>query len=258
MPLALRREPSRLEGWYGPPRLFSYRAEVQPVFDRHCVRCHDYQGKSGDTLNLAGDQTLTFNTSYNTLWRKKLIKAIGAGPVEVQPAYSWGSHASRLVEVLRKGHQEIALSTEEFDRIATWIDINAPYYPRYASAYPANLAGRSPLSPPQLKRLTELTGVPFDKLAGFAQNRGPQVSFARPELSPCLAKFEDKTDPAYQEALAIIQAGQATLDERPRADMTGFELLGVEAKREDKYVAREQVELASRRAIREQKRVYDE
>jgi len=258
MPLALRRPPSRLEGWYGPPRLFNYQAEVQPVFDQHCIRCHDYEGEAGGTLNLAGDQTLTFNTSYNTLWRKKLIKAIGAGPVEVQPAYSWGSHASRLVEALREGHEQVALSTEEFDRIVTWIDINAPYYPRYASAYPANLAGRSPLSPPQLKRLDELTGVPFDKLAGFAQNRGPQVSFDRPEFSPCLAPFEDQTDPAYQEALAIIQAGQAKLEERPRADMTGFELHGTEAKREDKYSTREQVEVANRQAIREHRRTYDE
>ncbi len=29
--------PSRLEPWYGPPRNFSYLAEVQPVFDEHCV-----------------------------------------------------------------------------------------------------------------------------------------------------------------------------------------------------------------------------
>ena len=36
-PLALRRPPSRLEPWHGPPRNFSYSAEVQPVFDRHCV-----------------------------------------------------------------------------------------------------------------------------------------------------------------------------------------------------------------------------
>jgi len=258
MALALRREPSRLEDWYGPPRLFSYQTEVQPVFDQHCVRCHDYEGEAGGTLNLAGDRTLTFNTSYNTLWRKQLVKAIGAGPVQTQQPYAWGSHASRLAEVLREGHEDVALSAEDFDRIVTWIDLNAPYYPRYASAYHDNLTGRSPLSPPQLKRLSELTGVPFDKLAGFAQNKGPQVSFDRPELSPCLAKFEDKTDPGYQEALTIIQAGLTTLAGRPRADMNGFELHGVEAKREERYAGRRDVEVASRRALSEETRVYDQ
>ena len=41
-PSALRREPSEIEPWYGPPRIFSYLAEVQPVFDKNCVRCHDF------------------------------------------------------------------------------------------------------------------------------------------------------------------------------------------------------------------------
>ncbi|MFO7621816.1 MAG: hypothetical protein R6W81_11225, partial [Bacteroidales bacterium] len=64
LPLALRRPPSRLEGWYGPPREFDFMAEVQPVFDRHCVTCHDYGKEAGETLNLAADRTFTFNTAY--------------------------------------------------------------------------------------------------------------------------------------------------------------------------------------------------
>ena len=36
-PLAVQRPPQRLEPWYGPPRKFNYLAEVQPVFDKHCV-----------------------------------------------------------------------------------------------------------------------------------------------------------------------------------------------------------------------------
>jgi hypothetical protein len=30
----------RLEGFYGPPLGFSYPKEIQPIWDRHCVRCH--------------------------------------------------------------------------------------------------------------------------------------------------------------------------------------------------------------------------
>lgn len=39
--LALRAGPQALEPFYGPPRGFSYAREVQPVFDRHCTRCHN-------------------------------------------------------------------------------------------------------------------------------------------------------------------------------------------------------------------------
>lgn len=53
---------------------------------------------------------------------------------------------------------------------------------------------------------------------------GSQVSFTRPEVSPCLAKFTDTSSPAYQEALAIIRAGSEKLAKTPRADMPGFQL----------------------------------
>jgi len=257
MPLALKRPPSRLEGWRGAPRLFNYAREVQPVFDRHCVACHDYGKEAGKKLVLAGDRTNTFNTSYNELWRKRYIRAIGAGPSDIQQPYSWGSHASRLVEVIRDGHNDVELSEEEFDRIATWIDLNAPYYPRYDCAYPANLTGRCPLDDKQLDRLTELTGVPFAKLAIHNKNAGPQISFDRPRLSPCLANFEDTTDPDYVEALRIIEAGMRMLEQRPRADMPGFEACAVDQQRQRDYAMRQREEMRHRRAIRDGRKRYD-
>jgi hypothetical protein len=40
--LALRAGPKELEPFHGgPPRGFSFIREVQPILDRHCVRCHD-------------------------------------------------------------------------------------------------------------------------------------------------------------------------------------------------------------------------
>jgi len=257
MPVALQRPPSKPRRWYPEPRLFNYAAEVQPVFDKHCVRCHDYGKDAGRKLLLAGDRTNTFNTSYNELWRKKYIKAIGAGPADIQPAYSWGSHASKLIDVIRKGHNDVKLTRAEFERLTTWIDINGPYYPRYDTAYPDNLTGRSPLDGRQIKRLTELTGVPFAKLASHGANAGPQISFERPELSPSLEKLKDTGDPKYVEALAIIQAGKGTLAKRPRADMAGFRACTVDQRREQEYVAREQIELRNRQAIRQGRKLYD-
>ncbi|MHC4603516.1 MAG: HzsA-related protein [Planctomycetota bacterium] len=257
MPIALQRPPSKLRGWHGKPRLFSYISEVQPVFDRHCVSCHDYGKEAGEKLNLARDRTNTFNTSYNELWRKNYIKAIGAGPADVQQPYSWGSHASKLVKVIRQGHEDVKLTSAEFETIAAWIDINAPYYPRYDSAYPDNLAGRSPLDSKQINRLTELTGVPFAKLANYNTNLGTQVSFDRPEISPCLQKFEDTSGPEYSEALAIIQAGSRTLQKRPRADMDGFQACLLDRRRQQVYTMRQQIEWRNRRAIHNGRKLYE-
>lgn len=255
--IALQGAPNKLDGWKGAPRLFSYMQEVQPVFDRHCVECHDFGQEAGEKLLLAGDRTNTFNVSYNELWRKKYIRAIGAGPSETQGAMSWGSHVSKLVSVIRSEHFGVQLSRDDFERIVTWIDINGPYYPRYDCAYPDNLAGRCPLDNGQLKRLTELTGVPFAKLATHNNNAGPQVSYDRPRLSPCLAKFEDTSCPEYLEALAIIEAGRQMLAQRPRADMPGFEACPTDQRRQRNYAMRQQAEMSSRRAINEGRKLYD-
>jgi hypothetical protein len=257
VPAALRRPPSKLQGWKGKPRLFNYMSEVQPVFDRHCVRCHDYGKDAGQELNLAADRTLTFNTSYNELWRKKYINAIGAGPADIQPAYSWGSHTSKLVEVIRQEHYDVALTEAEFEAIVTWIDLNAPYYPRYDCAYPDNLTGRSPLSDKQIGRLSELTGVPFTKLANHQANLGPQISFDRPRLSPCLQKLAESGDPKYVEALEIIRTGSRMLSEHPRADMVGFQPCDIHREHQQKYAARKQIESRSRQAIRKNEKLYD-
>ena len=257
MPMALRRGPSKLADWYGPPRTFSYLAEVQPVFDKHCASCHDFGKRTGEKLLLCGDKTLTFNVSYEELWRKKYVKVVGAGPPEIVQALSWGSHASPLAKEVLEKYKAGKLDKESFDRVITWIDLNAPYYPEYSTAYPNNLAGRSPLTDSELKRLAELTGVPFAAQADQAKSPGPTVTFDRPEKSPCLDRFDGHAGPRYKEAVATIEAGKRRLEARPRGDAAGFTPCEADCAREEKYAARRAVELRNREAILRGKKVYD-
>ncbi len=37
---ALHGAPQKLTPFYGPPRGFSFPREIQPILDRHCIRCH--------------------------------------------------------------------------------------------------------------------------------------------------------------------------------------------------------------------------
>lgn len=276
LPLALRRGPSQLRPWYGPPREFNYLTEVQPVFDRHCVRCHDYGQPAGATLNLAGDLGLVFNTSYLELHRKSarrwfpdppggpklLIKAVHDGPPEVLPAYAWGAHRSRLVDVLRAGHEGVVLDRESFDRIVTWIDMNAPYYGSYFSVYRDNVYGRAPLNDQQMIQLAELTGLPYRVPAEHVnlnlmaidgtELAGSQVNFTRPEWSPCLTRFADQNDPRYRQALALIQAGRAQLAQQPREDMLGpnaVPVAALEVERAGRCQLQTQFEAAVRRTV---------
>jgi hypothetical protein len=254
---ALQRPPSKLSGWYGPPRNFSYQAEVQPVLDRHCAGCHDFGQPAGEKLLLTGDRSVAFNVSYTDLWRGGFIQCVGGGPASVMPAKSWGSHASRLVQVLRDGHpehQQLRLSPEPLDRIITWIDLNGPYYPYYESAYPDHPCGRSPIDAGQLKRLGELTGVTF--VTGHNVGGRAQITFERPEKSPCLQSL-DPCSAQYAEAVRIIQAGQRNLASTPRADMDGFAPCEIDQQRLRRYAQRQEVELLNRAAIGKAARRYD-
>jgi hypothetical protein len=260
---ALRRAPSKIEPWYGPPRDFDYVAEVQPVFDRNCVRCHDTGKRAGEKLDLSGDLGLAFNASYVDLRRrspsrwfpdaagapKVLVKAVDDGPPEVLPPYAWGSHRSRLVDVVRRGHKGLRLGREDFERIVTWIDMNAPYYGSYASAFPDNAFGRSPLDGRQIARLRELTGRPVGETG--LEFEGNQVSFTRPERSRVLRAFTDPDDPRRREAIATIEAGRDTLRKLGRPDIPGSPLPEVERRKQQKYDDLTRAEREARRALAE-------
>ena len=256
MPLAIGKKPQKLSPENKEPPVFSFIRDVQPVFDKHCVQCHDFGKPAGEVLILAGDRNPYFNASYIDLHFKKQINCVGGGPAEIQQAYSWGSHASKLVEIMEKGHHADQITGEEMETIYTWIDLNGVYYPEYESAYPDNPAGRSPLTFDQLDRLGELTGVDFNKLANYTRTLGPQISFERPELSPCLDSIRVH-EAVFSEALEIIKTGQKQLSEVPRADMAGFVPSGEHRMQLEKYMQRLKVEKENNRAASEGRTLFD-
>ena len=252
LPAAIQREPSQMNGWFGQTKNYNYLDDVQPVFTKNCVSCHGFDTLDGAKagLILEPDKEVYFNTSYNELWRKGYTGVIGAGPAPIQQAYSWGSHASRLIAALNDiNHIGVSLTPEERTRIITWIDLNAPYYPVYTSAYPNNPAGRSPLTDDQLTILASLTHY------SFAQKAPPYLSFDRPEKSICLNGL---SGPTYSQALAIIQAGKNNLTINPRADMRGHVPNTGDQLRLQKYDLRKIIEQTNRRAIREGWQNYDQ
>jgi len=142
MPLALDYPPSKPGSQPGEtvPRPIHYPTDVQPVLDRHCVECHR-PGKTEGELDLTGELTTFFNRSYENLMRNKWVTYIqefqGPQPraqktnVVPLPPRALGSHASKLIHLLRKGHCDVKLSSEEMARIITWADANSPYYGSY-------------------------------------------------------------------------------------------------------------------------------
>jgi hypothetical protein len=131
--VAARRAPRALRPQPGEtgPRMVHYPSDVQPILDRNCIRCHGGRKPEAD-LDLSGVPTRVWNRSYEGLIRKDLVSFLygcyGEANIPPEPPLTFGSHQSRMVERIRKAPCKADLTREEFIKIVTWIDANAPYY----------------------------------------------------------------------------------------------------------------------------------
>ncbi len=57
-----------------------------------------------------------------------------SGPAMLPP-YHKGAATSKLMSLLEDGHEDVALSSEEMDKIACWIDLLVPYCGDYTEAH---------------------------------------------------------------------------------------------------------------------------
>ncbi|MAG94318.1 MAG: hypothetical protein CMJ48_11275, partial [Planctomycetaceae bacterium] len=130
--LAMQGGPSKLKEWYGPARGFSFQREVQPVLDEYCTACHDGKPRGdGKTIADLTDRESTdprgFSPSYLELHR--FVRRPGAETdYHLLPAAEYHADVSELVQLLKKGHHNVQLDAEAWDRLVTWIDLNVPYH----------------------------------------------------------------------------------------------------------------------------------
>jgi len=127
--LAAVNEPADIEPWRGPPRGFSFAREVQGVLDRYCVGCHDGQPKNGKEIpDLRADGKASFRNftpSYVAL--HPYVRRPGPeSDYHLQMPLEYHADTSELVQMLRKGHKNVKLDGESWDRLLTWIDLNVP------------------------------------------------------------------------------------------------------------------------------------
>ncbi|MCP5526518.1 MAG: hypothetical protein H7A47_06885 [Verrucomicrobiales bacterium] len=151
LPQALRRAPSRIAPGPDGSLPFSYPRLVQPVLDRHCVRCHD--GQEPDRPVLTGEPEGAFTKSYNALVSRVSFSAWNRPDQNLEPLTEplrFGASASPLVALLDGGHGEVRLSSADEERLYTWIDANALFYGTFDVAEQGKqLAGRMVAGPPE-------------------------------------------------------------------------------------------------------------
>jgi formylglycine-generating enzyme required for sulfatase activity len=149
--LASRRRPDAIAPWQGPARGFAFRREVQPVLDRHCVRCHDgTTEQAGQVLFSLRDEPMKvkwsskmsgsvgpevggkFSESYRHLHRFVRHPGIESDMHRLAPM-DYHADATELVQLLRKGHHGVRLNPAEWERLVCWIDLNTPFHGEWSS-----------------------------------------------------------------------------------------------------------------------------
>jgi formylglycine-generating enzyme required for sulfatase activity len=130
---ASRQAPTDITPWHGPVRGFSYNREVQPVLDRRCVGCHDGRPrKDGKNIPDLRAQRLhekftgKYSPSYMVL--QNYVRRAGfESDYHMPNPAEYEADTSALVQMLKKGHNNVRLTREEWERLYTWIDFNIPY-----------------------------------------------------------------------------------------------------------------------------------
>ncbi|MCY2953942.1 MAG: hypothetical protein NTU53_18525 [Planctomycetota bacterium] len=130
--LALRRLPSTVQPISGVPDVFHFPRDIQPILDRHCVRCHDYDRRDGGVV-LSGDCGPFFSHGF---WMLTVRGQFSDGRNQARSNYpprAMGSAVSPLMRKIDGSHYEAKLSEQERTMIRLWIDTGAPYAGTYAA-----------------------------------------------------------------------------------------------------------------------------
>jgi len=137
LPTAMTRPASKIEPLPGAPSIIDFPRDIQPIFDKHCVGCHDYVktdkgGPRSGGMILSGDRGPIYSHSYYML-RLKNQFADGENLNGNRAPRTIGSSASAILKKLDGAHHKVRLSEHEKRMIWLWIETSASYPGTYAA-----------------------------------------------------------------------------------------------------------------------------
>jgi hypothetical protein len=239
--MASQRPPSEITPWHGPARGFDFRREVQPVLDRHCLGCHNGrerpeargtrpEGKPSSAVpsplaprpaSLAPIPDLTdrepvptmanknsynlasrFTPSYYEL-RKFVRTPTRESDLHLLPPWEFHADTTRLVQMLLKGHHDVRLDAEAWDRLVTWIDLNAPAHGTWTTI----------CGPARVKHQWERRREMQKRYAGLGED--PEAIYPVGYKPPAAAAAAQSADGRKQEA---VGRKQSAVDDSKSAD----------------------------------------
>ncbi|MGB2819884.1 MAG: hypothetical protein WBF17_02810 [Phycisphaerae bacterium] len=253
--LATRRPPSRIEPIRDVPDVMDFPRDIQPILDKHCVKCHNYKKRPPADLPLVGDRGPWYSHSYYALMSRGYVSH-GRDADGNKPPRGIGTSASRLMKQIDGSHNKVRLSPLEHEKVRLWIECGAPYPGTYAALGSgmvsvsvdvgvldrrcAGCHGRSrgrkgdmTFKTPKdlLFNLTEPTRSPMllaplaSQAGGWGLCKGKSSAAPRrpgAESGSVAVVFEAAGDGDYRKLLAGVEKAKESLDRATRFDMPNF------------------------------------
>jgi len=144
-PAAMKRAPSKMRPDVDGSNPFNYPRLVQPILDKHCVKCHTENNAKKDRKKTAPD--LRGVITRNNGWTQSYVSLAGKygfyfhvtnGSIKTgvhggsrSIAGKFGAKASPLFQMFEKGHHKLKLPAEDLYRLTLWLDCNSEFYGAY-------------------------------------------------------------------------------------------------------------------------------
>jgi len=216
--IASRTKPVDIKPWYGPPRGLDFERDVQPALDKYCTACHNAEPREDgrgipdlrSERKVKGYRGRRLAKLGATRLHREVRRALGGDRVRYTPAYEalvpfirrvnveddvnllvpgeYHADTSELVQMLAKGHNNVRLDAEAWDRIITWIDLNGPCHGTWGDIAPvpdsvvrrrrdlSKLYGGPKLNPETVSAVTRREIKPvMPKESEIASGADPQV-----------------------------------------------------------------------------------
>jgi hypothetical protein len=112
---SLRGRPRKIEKLEHVPDsgIFHMPRDIQPIFDKHCASCHNYEKFAGE-LVLNKDKGVRFLQSLSYMERNGLLRG-------------------ELLRTVQQGHKDVKLSDDEIETLRWWYAVKCQQSGTYAS-----------------------------------------------------------------------------------------------------------------------------
>jgi hypothetical protein len=139
--MAMTRAPSLIAPDPDGANPFSFPRLVQPVLERYCVDCHAKDPKA--PVLARGDVSQDPDRWYASFRNLQPYCAFYDNAAFVEASTipgQFGARASRLYELLSKGHHDLQLPADDWRRLTLWLDSNGLFF-GHENDIPAQAAG---------------------------------------------------------------------------------------------------------------------